>query len=199
MKLLGGRLVGFLDEIEKAKMLQSKALDYNEICYATLLHTRDVVINERVRFKCSYSGCSEYGNRLMCPPYIPKVREFKEILSCYYMALLVQLEADIANTKDPIKKAYEYAKKLNLIICELEKEAFNLGFCFSSGLIGGSCKLCKVCPVKDNPSAKCINPQKARPSMEGLGIDVMGTCKNLGIDISFSTDKVVWTGLVLIN
>lgn len=191
--------MNFLEEIEKAKILQDKAYDYDEICFATLLHTRDVVVDERVRFQCSYSGCSEYGNRLMCPPYTPEVREFERILSRYYMALLVQLKGNISTSENAMEKAYEYAKKLHLIICDLEKKAFNLGFCFSSGLIGGSCKLCKTCPIKNNPNARCINPQKARPSMEGLGIDVIGTCKNLGIDMIFAADKVVWTGLVLIN
>jgi predicted metal-binding protein len=48
--------VEIIDEIEKAKEIQRMALAFEGIIEAKIIHTRDIVVNERVRFQCSYSG-----------------------------------------------------------------------------------------------------------------------------------------------
>ena len=41
-------------------------------------------------------------------------------------------------------------------------------------------------------------PDKARMSMEAIGIDVLGLEKELGLDNKFYDDKINWTGCILI-
>jgi predicted metal-binding protein len=92
----------------------------------------------------------------------------------------------------------QWALRLHDIIYKLEKKAFSLGFPFAAGLIGGSCKLCQECPGEKDSNAKCIQREKARPSMEAMGIDVLSTCKNAGIEVEFSPEKVIWSGMILL-
>lgn len=188
-----------LAEVEKAKELVDMALSFNGIVEAKLIHSRDIVVDERVRFQCSYSGCRDYGRKLMCPPHTPGVDEFKKILSSYYMAVLVQLEGAIVNKDNWEPETDRWALQLHDIIYKLEKKAFSLGFPFAAGLIGGSCKLCKDCPGKNDTNVKCLHREKARPSMEAMGIDVLSTCKDIGIKVEFSPTKVIWTGMVLLT
>lgn len=187
------------EQFKKAKILKTTALDYEDISQAILIHPRDVVLDERVRFQCSYSGCRDYGLRYMCPPFTPDIGEFKKVLSKYFMSLLVQLEGKISDLENWEPEADKYSIRLHNIVYELEKKAFSLGFPFAAGLIGGSCKLCQKCPAKEDPQGRCLQREKARPSLEGLGIDVLKTCENAGINITFSSNKVAFTGLILIN
>ena len=188
----------FLVEIEKAKELKTLALSFEGIFMAKLMHARDIVVDERVRFQCSYSGCRDYGRRLMCPPHTPSVDDFKKVLAGYYMALLIQLTGTIKNKENWEPETDQLALLLHDIIYKLEKKAFSLGFPFAAGLIGGSCKLCRECPGEKDSNARCLHPEKARPSMEAMGIDVLSMCKKAGMEVTFSSDKVIWTGMVLL-
>lgn len=187
-----------LNEIEKAKELSEMALAFDGIARTKIIHTRDIIVDERVRFQCSHSGCRDYGQRLMCPPHTPSVDKFKKVLSGYYMALLVQLIGTIKNKDNWEPETNEWALQLHDIIYKLEKKAFALGFPFASGLIGGSCKLCNECPGEKDFNARCLQRDKARPSMEAMGIDVLSTCKNTEMEVTFASDKVIWTGIILL-
>ncbi|NLZ54495.1 MAG: DUF2284 domain-containing protein [Thermoanaerobacteraceae bacterium] len=187
-----------LVEIEKAKELKIFAESFEDNTSAKLIHTREIVVDERVRYQCSYSGCREYGKRLMCPPHTPSVDEFKKVLIRYYMALIVQLTGPIKDKDNWEPETNRWALRLHDIVYKLEKKAFALGFPFAAGLIGGSCKLCTKCPVESDNNARCLHREKARPSMEAMGIDVLSTCKKVGLEVAFMPDEVVWTGLVLL-
>lgn len=186
-----------LEKLQKAKELLDFALNTDGIYRAKLIEVRNVVVDERVRFQCSYSGCREYGKRLMCPPHTPEVEDFKKVLSRYFMALLVQLQNPITDQENWLPETDAAALKLHEAVYKIEKKAFSMGFPFAAGLIGGSCKLCNTCAVAEGDG--CIHREKARPSMEGLGIDVLATCKNAGYEVMFSPDRVVWTGLILLD
>lgn len=188
-----------LIEMEKARELVDAALTFDNIKLAKLIHTRDIIVDERVRYQCAYSGCREYGRKLMCPPYTLSVDEFKKVLSRYYMALLVQLEGEIISKANWEPESDRWALKLHDVVYQLENKAFGLGFPFAAALIGGSCKLCKECAGINSSKPMCIHREKARPSMEAMGVDVLKTCSNIGINIDFSPDKVTWTGFVLLS
>ncbi len=80
-----------------------------------------------------------------------------------------------------------------------EKKAFAEGFLFAAGFIGGCCRLCDEC-VAVRGGIQCRFPFKARPSMEAMGIDVIATAKKVGMPVFFPiSDRVTWTGLILID
>jgi predicted metal-binding protein len=163
---------------------------------AKVIPVGSITIDERVRLKCLIPLCSNYNQHLMCPPNLPSVVEFRKSLKRYFKALFLQLAWE---NKGKVSKteARKHALKLHKIIHALEKKALYLGFPLAAGLIGGSCKLCRKCI---GPTGPCRHPLLARPSIEGMGIDVIQTAKKIGLSFDFSSqDRLFWNALLLIN
>lgn len=180
---------------------------------AKVISARRIVVDKRVRLKCSVPRCVEYGRNLMCPPNTIPVEEFREILGLYKRAIMLQVETDVdsldksgrrlgKDSSDDIDVqtgARGWQLKLHRLVNDLETEAFKQGYYLAAGITGGDCRLCEEC-VTVASGKPCRHPFEARPSMEAMGIDVIRTCRNAGLPLSFSSSrKVRWTGLVLID
>jgi predicted metal-binding protein len=160
------------------------------------INAADIVVDERVRLKCQVPRCDSYGQNLMCPPHVPSVAEFRTQLSLFSNALLIKLSADIGDTFPDV---YATANRLHDLVNRGEKAAFDEGFRFATGLIGGCCRLCEECIIAEG-STKCRFPFKARPSMEAMGIDVIATSEKAGWGVTFPVNnEVTWIGLILIE
>jgi predicted metal-binding protein len=183
---------------------------------AKAIQASKIVIDPRVRLKCSVPLCDSYGRNRMCPPNIISVDEFAKMLSRYRFGLLVQFE--MAYGEEDIRKKFkrkplqalqedkDYSqqltstmRKMSDVLCELEKQSLYMGYRFATALTGGCCRLCEEC-VGPDPMAKCRHPFQARPSMEAMGIDVVATAESAGLRVEFPVKKkAVWTGLLLVD
>jgi predicted metal-binding protein len=197
------------------EMLTSRALELGAY-RAKSIHASEIVIDPRVRLKCSVPLCDNYGRNRMCPPNTISVDEFAKVLSRYRFGLLVQFE--IAYSEEDIKKKFKckplkalqedarYVDEMTNVmrhmsgtLSKLEKEALYMGYRFAAALSGGCCKLCDEC-VGPGPDAECRHPFQARPSMEAVGVDVIATAKNVGLKVDFPVkNKAIWTGLLLVD
>ncbi len=155
-----------------------------------------IKITQTVRDYCARNKCGQYGANFMCPPYVGDIEDFKKKLRTYDAGFIVVVK-DKVNNPDDMEEFYKPAYRLHEIMLELEKEAKKLGFKNSYALIGGNCKLCKICNAKLGIK-ECKYPDKARPSLEAMGIDVIDTCRRIGINIEFRKDEVTWVGLDLL-
>ena len=176
------------------------ALKKEGAAQAREIRVGDVVLDERVRLKCQIPLCDSYGRNLMCPPNLPPVEEFRKSLARFSTALLLQVSAPVRgpSAAGPSKDVFAPAKQLHELVNRGEKMAFEKGFHFATGLIGGCCRLCDEC-VAVRGEKKCRFPFKARPSMEAMGIDVSATLETTGLAVTFPiSDRVVWTGLILL-
>jgi predicted metal-binding protein len=180
---------------------------------AKIIDAKEIVVDKRVRLKCTVPVCASHGRNLMCPPNLMSVEEFSEILDLYGTALILQVEAEHDSTDksegclskrtcDELEEStntLEWQIKLHRLVNQLETAAFKEGFYLAAGLTGGDCRLCPEC-VTPQSGEPCRRPFEARPSMEAMGIDVLKTCDNVGLPLSLSSgDKVRWTGLVLLH
>lgn len=181
----------FCAQVEAAKEICSHIEEKPDF-RATLIKARDIAVDERVRLKCTASGCPQYGKRHMCPPHLPPVDEFRQVLARYTFGILIQLTGTI-RSNDWLTESDRYALKLHEMVYNAEKMGFSAGFPLAAGFIGGACKLCGEC------GERCTNPEKARPAMEGMGIDVMKTARAAGMPVEFKKGRVTWTGLVLLD
>ena len=113
----------------------------------------------------------------------------KSVLSRYSRAIVlaldvipVELFVDRSKEKGAVA---EWARKGLEIVGRIETLAFGNGYYLAMGFGQFSCRkaLCdlEMCLVLDG--GKCPYPLKARPSMEGVGIDVFGLVTKLGWDI----------------
>jgi predicted metal-binding protein len=184
---------------------------------ARVFDAKGVVVDGRVRLKCSVPVCKNYGVSLMCPPNVMPLDEFRNVLAQFQKALLVQIAYDVpdwmlehihaaedlaALYKDETylkgwDQTYLVAKNtLETIADRLEAAAFKKGFKYATAFSAGKCTLCEVCVGVGN---RCRNPYKARPSMEAMGIDVGETARNAGVPFEeYASERVVLNALVLI-
>lgn len=130
------------------------------------------------RMKCQY-GCPNYGQTLCCPPHTPDAEFMKKFLADYTWSLLVQMT--IPFDADKVTDWNEYDKKINFALTDLvigvEKEAFLMNYYKAFGLKAGRCRLCDECTL-----TRCRHPDRARPSAEACGIDVMALARDNGFD-----------------
>lgn len=184
---------------------------------AITIETKRIVTDERVQLKCRYPPCRHYGRNLMCPPFTPSASQFKEYLSRYRSAILVEVEDGVPQSiKRTLSSKKRYAeliknesflkrydrwhvkvwRRLHKVVSEIEREAFRRNYYFSLGLGAENCALCQRCDVE----SPCKNPLMARPSMEAVGIDVHKTVKNAGLKLKWNPYHTIHLyGLVLIG
>ncbi len=157
-----------------------------------------VVVKEEV-VKSGCAACPWYGKNLMCPPNVPPPAEFKKLLAAYSSGLLVQLftPVDTGLPQDVLqRKTFEWARRFQILIWEVEERIKEAGFKQARGFAGGRCCLCEECA---GPGGSCRHPRAARSSLEANGVDVVATCEQIGWEISFPVrEKVSWTGLILL-
>ena len=196
--------------------LRTTALE-NGATSATVVNTRDIVVDERVELKCRNPPCENYGRNLMCPPFTPTADQCRKYLKLYRHGVLIKVEEKIPpKIRDYIERGWRLPrlrgntafrrlydpwdvrvwKKLHAVVCDVERDAFRRGFHLSTGLVGERCKLCEECDV----TAPCRRPWEARASMEALSIDVYRTVQKAGFKIEWGKrDTVTLFGLVLVG
>ncbi|SFG23905.1 Predicted metal-binding protein [Desulfotomaculum arcticum] len=162
---------------------------------AVLIPASQIVVDERVRLKCQVPYCPNYNNNLRCPPNTMPVAKFREVLSKYSVALVVQVKSAGADEKSLIKAE----RDTQLLLGYLEKKALELGFYLSAGLSASTCRICDEC-VGIGSGLPCRNPTQSRPSAEAMGIDVIKTAERAELPFSLNNmEEVIYTGLLLLN
>ena len=159
-----------------------KALD-GGFSEAVLISADKIVTGPWVRKKCRF-GCEKYNTNLQCPPYGMESDATQKMIDSYQHALLVE--------------GTPPGKQFHNMLLALEKKAFLHGFHKAFVFGAGHCPVCDKCPEDGN----CRFPDKARPSMEGSGIDVYATAKNSGIALNPVSAKglyVKYIGLLLLE
>lgn len=148
-----------------------------------------VEIDERVRLKCSIPLCPYYDKSIFCPPHGPSLELMRKAVTRYSRALLFALiVTPVEHFSDRSKErqaAADWARKGFEIVGRIETLAFGSGYYLAMGFGQASCKkaLCRQerCLLLDG--SDCPYPLKARPSMEGAGMDVFGLVAKVGWDI----------------
>ncbi|GAB6908198.1 conserved hypothetical protein [Desulfosarcina cetonica] len=123
------------------------------------------------REKCRF-GCAGYGRNAMCPPGGIDLETLERMLGEYGWALVVE--------GAPPGRAFHDQ------LLALEREAFLAGLHKTLAFGAGPCPVCPQCPE----DGSCRHPDRARPSMEGSGIDVYATARAAG----FSLEPVAQPG-----
>jgi predicted metal-binding protein len=153
-----------------------------------------LVPEESVRGFCKENKCGNYGNNYMCPPYIGSLDEIKVKLREFKHGLLLQYSKDI-DVKGNREGVLRTKKDFHNMVLQIEEFLRARGINQVWGMMGGNCDLCDVCKAKS--SGPCAQPDKARTSLEAIGIDVLGLLDKFGLDNEFHTDKIIWTGCIL--
>ncbi len=173
---------------EDLENFKQKALDFGA-SFAEIIPAKWVEIDERVRLKCAIPLCPYYGRNIYCPPHGFEPEFMRKALSRYSWAILFALNVvpvgEFADRSLEREAAVKWTKKNIEIAGRVETLAFGSGYYLALGLCQYCCLpiLChqERCLVLDG--GKCPYPLKARPSIEGVGIDVFRLVTKAGRDI----------------
>jgi predicted metal-binding protein len=146
-------------------------------------HIGEFELAQWVGLKCRY-GCSQYGTCWSCPPATPNFSQARAIIGEYSTALLLVGSQKCTNFYINNSKRRSEQVRYWKGTVSLERQLFLLGYDKAFSLVSGSCSLCSKCTY---PEA-CRFPTERRPTIESLGIDMLGTLKNLGIDTNVAKD-----------
>ena len=140
----------------------------------------NIVVSQWVRIKCRF-GCKEYGNCVACPPNVPSIPECERLFSEFSEVLLFHFK----NTLEDPDGRHNWTKEINARLFDIERSVFLSGYHKAFVIYIDPCNICKECVTE---ISECRHPQKSRPSMEGLAVDVFTTVRKCGYDIQVLSD-----------
>ncbi len=150
--------------------------------HAKQIYPGSVVTAPWVRLKCQF-GCPHYGRGHCCPPRTPDHAKTRMILDSYRRAILFHIE-----TVHSPEDEWVLLKSRDALV-DLEGVIFKGGFYKAFLFLAGPCRLCEKCGAAEAEEKPCTFPWKARPCMEGCGIDVFQTVRNNGFSIETLSGK----------
>jgi len=146
---------------------------------ATPVSASAVIAAEWVRLKCLF-GCDEPGVHRTCPPNLPPVETTRRLLGEFHRAVLLEV-GPIRGEENSDRES----RRINDAALALERDLFLAGFHKAWTMGCGPCDICNAC----SEGKDCPTPEKARPSMEGCGVDVFATVRNAGRTIEVVKDE----------
>jgi predicted metal-binding protein len=156
---------------------------------AKLISTRDIVVDDHLAEMCRQPRCENYGLSKSCPPYVSGPSAFKKQLEHFNRAIFFKI--DVPSEILYSGERRDFFQLLHEIAAGIETSAVKMGFVRAQAYAGGSCK--KIfCRDYDeclalSEAGKCRNPQYARPSISGFGIDVAKLFETAGWTMNWIT------------
>ncbi len=176
---------------------------------AKVISSDDISAEEKLANLCQEPRCENYGLSPSCPPHVSGPAGFRELQKNIEHAIVIRIDVPSAVLFSDERR--EVMKLLHEIVASIEQKAVRMGYSGSKSFAGGSCKkiFCHdhaVCRVLSE-HGECRNPQHARPSMSGLGINVSEMMQAAGWpgDINIrntdsDTASMTWVaGLIMIG
>jgi predicted metal-binding protein len=178
-----------LNTKDKLGVLTERALDAGATG-AMIIAARDIVVRDELADRCREPGCENYGKSKSCPPNVAGPSMFRRLLEAFTQAMLFKIDvpSDILFSSERL----EVFRLLHTTAAGIERSAVELGFDEARAYAGGSCKEL-FCPdhhecLALSEKGSCRNPEQARPSMSGFGIDVASLFKTAGWTMNWVFD-----------
>jgi len=186
------------------KILVEKIEALEGVDRAAIIPARDVIVDEKVRWKCMYPVCFGYNTSPVCPPNIPPVDECERVIHSFRYAIVFQIGVPVEDFtgQDWPSKAGRHFLFHNKICNNVEAWANSMGYRQAVCLGGGPCSglvsgRCTGLPFVEEESEDtdrgcavlqgkgCRSYLRVRPAMEAMAIDVIGTVLPLGWDLVY--------------
>ena len=163
---------------------------------ASVMETKDIVLDRAFRDMCASNACGVYGKCWMCPPDVGDIEVLMQEVGQYDYALVYQTVTELEDSYD-FEGMIEAKKKSYPLAQGLRKTFDDPKFAKVLHLGAGGCGVCKVCAKRT--SEPCRYPERAMPSLEAYGINVSALAKSAGMKYINGQDTVTYFGAVLFS
>lgn len=144
------------------------------------LPAADIAVAQWVRMKCIY-GCDEYGKSVACPPNNPPVPECERFIREYSETAIFHFVKTVPDREE----RRSWSREVNQRLLDLERAVFLHGHRKAFMLLMGSCPLCEECVGQVE---QCRHTGSARPTPEGLAVDLFATAHSVGFPLEVLRD-----------
>lgn len=167
---------------------------------AACIQSSKIEISDDLAALCTNPKCEHYGTSLRCPPNVSGPNGFRKRVKDYTNAIVfkITVPSEIMYSHQRI----EIFRLLHEIGSSIENKAKQMGYAKSRAYAAGSCKklFCEEhlsCNVLSG-EGECRNPDIARQSMSGFGINVRKLMELAGWN-SEKPEMKPACGMILIN
>ena len=174
---------------EILSILENFKKDFHE--YA-LADTDVLKFQEGVAASCRMNYCGMYNRTWMCPPAVGNWQELEKEFRKYRRFFVFTTKHDIEDSFDI--EGMGRGKDEHKLVQDRVQEALRGLPCRILG--AGGCGICKTCTYPDAP---CRFPDKAVPSMEACGINVVELSRDVGIHYINGQNTVTYFSMVFFD
>lgn len=167
-------------------------LNRPEVHEYSVLPTGEIPFSPAVLEACQRNACGKYGTSWTCPPGAGTPGELERKIKSYENAAVFTCKYDIEDSFDfeGMADAHKKAKKVFAAVADEMRAAGETFY-----ILGNEgCGLCKSCTYPDAP---CRFPDRATPSVEACGINVMQLAKNVGVKYINGPNTVTYFCMIL--
>ena len=160
----------------------------------TLIPAAEVPFEEGVRKACEANYCGKYGTCLTCPPGVGDWQMWRDKLHAYDKALIFSTRHELEDSFDIEGMAeghLQHKKLAQMVFAFLQSRQAD--FCF---LGAEGCDLCEKCTY---PTSPCRFPDKASPSIEACGVNVVALTQKCGIHYINGMNTVTYFSAVFLR
>ena len=141
---------------------------------------KEIVVAQWVRLKCQF-GCDSYGRNASCPPNTPPLADCRAFFGEYRLGAVFH----VSRRFDDSEERHAWSRTANRALVELEEAVCTANHPKAFMMFLDNCNLCRECA---NTRSHCRNKKLARPSPEGMGMDVSATVAKYGYTIGTAAD-----------
>ena len=157
-----------------------------------IINPTEIPFSQEVVDACKANRCGKFGTCWTCPPGVGDFRELEAKIKSFNKAVVFSCKYDLEDSFD-FETMVEGAKTTANILIEIREELKRDGV-IHMALGCEGCVLCEKCTYPDSP---CRFPDKATPSVEACGINVVELSRKIGIKYNNGTNAVTYFCILL--
>ena len=166
-------------------------LDRPDVWEYKVIDTAVIPFSPAVREACERNTCGRYGKSWMCPPGVGEMEEWERRIRSFPRAAVFTCKYDLEDSFD-FEGMQEGQRRAKEVFTSVADELYRSGERFL--LLGsGGCDLCESCAYP----APCRFPDRAAPSVEACGVNVMQLAKQIGVRYNNGPNTVTYFSLIL--
>ncbi len=169
-----------------------KYLDSPEIFQYKLIDTAEIPFSQAVVDMCRANRCGKYGTCWTCPPGVGELRELESRIKSYKTACVFTCKYNLEDSFD-FEGMVAGQKSAKSVLRSITDRLRADGERFMA--LG--CEGCDLCEKCTYPDAPCRFPEKAVPSVEACGINVVELAGKSGIGYNNGTNTVTYFCIIL--
>jgi predicted metal-binding protein len=147
-----------------------------------LLGVDRIIVEDHFRRQCAEPRCPNYSTSINCPPHSMTPGQFRDHIARFIHVLAFKF--DMPNEAVQGANRREASLLLHETTASMENQAKSLGFERACGYSSGGCKRTFCYEHTDcaalQEGGQCRHPDKARPSLSGMGVNWHDLSKSLG-------------------